>query len=108
MSKKSEKIVEIIQLHGFDPEGEPEVHREAGGNLWLIFNFMPPSWMPEDAPDALEPSWGNFGTELSQAIDADVDWEDREVFYVHNRRLDALERIQAFLIQFAERNKPKT
>jgi hypothetical protein len=42
-----EEPVETIRLSGFDSEGDPEIRRMAEGSLWLVFNFMPPSWIPE-------------------------------------------------------------
>ncbi len=43
-----EEAVETSMLMGFDPEGEPSVRRTAEGRLWLCFEFMPPSWAPDE------------------------------------------------------------
>lgn len=45
--------VEVIRLTGFDPEGEPQVRRFADGRLFVVFEFMPPSWA-EDAPERFD------------------------------------------------------
>ena len=90
---------DTIVLTGFDPQGEPEIRRDASGNLRLMFNFMPPSW----ASDALNGSLGpfeDFDAQLQAAIERPVVWDDRELFLIDDPQADTLARIQSFLIEF--------
>jgi hypothetical protein len=84
--------VSVIQLAGFDPEGEPQIRVMADGSLYLVFNFMPPSWA-EDTPDRFD----DFDKQLSKAIGLPVEWEDREVFRVERPGTDTVERIRHFV-----------
>ena len=90
-------IVEIIALTGFDPQGEPEMRRDASGNLRLVFNFMPPSWAPEADSKDLGP-FKDFDAQLQAAIERRVVWEDRELFLIEAPQADTPARVQSFLI----------
>ena len=83
--------VNMIAVSGFDPEGEPEIRVMADGGLYVVFNFMPPSWA-EDNPDPFD----DFDRQLSQAIGLPVEWEDREFFRVGRPAPDTVERIRRF------------
>jgi hypothetical protein len=87
--------VNVIPLTGFDPEGEPEVREMADGSLYLVFNFMPPSWA-EDNPDPFD----DFDKQLSAAIGLPVQWEDREFFRIDRPAKDTVERIRGFLAAY--------
>ncbi len=87
-----EEPVNVIPLAGFDPEGEPEIRVMANGSLYIVFNFMPPSWA-EDEPDSFE----DFDQQLSQGIGQPVEWEDREFFRIAQPAKDTVERIRRFL-----------
>src|SRR5262245_47009772 len=43
-----DEIKQTIELKGFDPKGEPVIGVRADGSLLIVFNFMPPSFVPED------------------------------------------------------------
>ena len=84
--------IEVIPLLGFDPEGEPEVRWMADGRLFVVFNFMPPSWA-EDEPGPFD----DFDQQLARAVGVSVAWEDREVFRIDQPAEDTIERIRRFL-----------
>ena len=84
--------VEVIPLAGFDPDGEPEVRVIRDGTLYVVFNFMPPSWA-EDDPDPFD----DFDRQLSRAVGIPVVWEDREFFRIDRPAADTIGRIRSFL-----------
>src|SRR5215203_3884871 len=94
--------LEVIPLPGFDPDGEPELRRSADGRLRLVFNFMPPSWAPDDGRAGLG-RFAAFDRELERAVGAPVVWEDREVFRIDRPREDAVETIRRFLADYRRR-----
>jgi hypothetical protein len=94
--------VDVIRLDGFDPEGEPEIRRSAGGGLWLVFNFMPPSWADEEGPGLGR--WAGFDRELERAVGTPVVWEDREVFRIDRPRGDMVGAIRRFLAEYQRRH----
>lgn len=87
--------VDIITVKGFDPEGDPEIQVMADGSLYLVFNFIPPSWA-EDNPDEFD----DFDEQLSEAIELPVEWEDREVFFIEQPEEDTCDRIRSFLATY--------
>jgi hypothetical protein len=91
--------VEVIPLPGFDPDGDPEIQRMADSSLWLVFNFMPPSWVPEPEYADLG-RCQDFDRQLEGAIGTPVGWEDRECFLIERPRQDTVERIKHFLTEF--------
>ena len=90
----SDDVAQIIELSGFDAEGEPELRLMKNGQLYVVFNFMPPS----DCED--EEAFDSFDEEMSEAIGIPVEWEDREVFLIQSPKADTLERISAFISNF--------
>jgi hypothetical protein len=91
--------VETIPLPGFDPEGDPELRRMADGQLWLVFNFMPPSWIPESEYVDMG-RCHDFDRQLEAVIGTSVVWEDREFFRIQKPQSDTVERIKSFLAAF--------
>ncbi len=87
--------IEVIPLTGFDPDGEPEVRRMADGCLYIVFEFMPPSWA-EDEPERFD----DFDQQLAAAVGLPVEWEDREFFRVAQPAADTVERVRAFLASY--------
>jgi hypothetical protein len=87
-----EEPVEVIRLTGFDPQGEPQLRVFADGSLFVVFEFMPPSWA-EDAPERFD----DFDRQLAVAIGVPVVWDDREVFVVAKPAADTVERLHSFL-----------
>src|SRR5262245_41105162 len=91
--------VEVIPLAGFDPHGDPEIRRMADGKLWLVFNFMPPSWVPESEYEDLG-RCRDVDRSLAAAIGAPVLWDDREFFLIERPLPDTVARIKQFLVEF--------
>jgi hypothetical protein len=100
-----DEIIETIPLEGFDPLGDPELRRERSGNLWLVFNFMPPSWVPQAEYKGFG-RCANFGKELQDAIGSPVLWDDREFFLIEQPGADCIDRIRRFLSEFKVKNAP--
>jgi hypothetical protein len=61
--------IKSIPWSGFDPEGELEIRVLANGNLYVVFNFMPPlSALTENEDKQGLGSYENFDKEVSEAI----------------------------------------
>ena len=86
---------QIIPLTGFDSDGEPEIRLMPDGSLYLVFNFMPPTWA-EAEPEPFD----TFDKQLQAAIGVPVAWEDREFFLIRKPAPDTVERITKFLQTF--------
>jgi hypothetical protein len=100
--------VQVIPLNGFDPDGEPELRRMTDGSLWLVLNFLPPSWLQDRlGPGDLGPC-ESFDRQLEGAVGSAVTWEDREFFRIAQPRPDTAERVQRFLAEFRQRHNPGT
>ncbi len=91
---KMDEVVQTIKLTGFDPEGEPVIRVMGDGSLYVVFNFMPPSFVPED--EGLGP-FADFDKQLERAARAPVVWDDREVFVISQPRADTVERVRKFI-----------
>ncbi|MET0981650.1 MAG: WGR domain-containing protein [Telluria sp.] len=87
-------VAQVIELPGFDVDGEPELRVMKNGQLYVVFNFMPPS----DCED--ESQFDSFDEEMARAIGVDVEWEDREVFLIDAPKADTVERIAAFVSSY--------
>jgi hypothetical protein len=88
--------MDVISMPGvFDPEGEPEIRKMRDGSLYLVFNFMPPSWA-DDNPDAFD----DFDEQLAAATGQAVSWEDREFFRIDRPGDDTVDRIRQFLVGY--------
>lgn len=91
-----DKPIDVISMPGvFDPEGEPEIRKMRDGSIYLVFNFMPPSWA-EDDPDAFD----DFDEQLATATGHAVSWEDREFFRIDGPGDDTVDRIRQFLVGY--------
>jgi len=104
--ERPDDVIESIAIPGFDEIGDVYIDVERCGSLWLLFNQMPPTWVPE-VEYAHFGRCGNFDKELEMAISASVIWDDRERFYIEHPTDDCVERIRAFLADFRARNEPK-
>jgi len=92
-------VTRTIRLTGFDPDGEPEIRVMSDGGLLVVFEFMPPSFVPDERrqdESGLGP-FKDFDKEMQTAIGTEVVWEDREVFLIPNPKSDTVERIRQFL-----------
>ncbi|VTS01378.1 Uncharacterized protein OS=Rhodopirellula baltica SWK14 GN=RBSWK_00735 PE=4 SV=1 [Gemmata massiliana] len=88
------EIKQTIELKGFDPKGEPVIRVMADGSIWIVFNFMPPSFVPGD--QGMGP-FADFDKQLERAAGVPVVWEDREVFVIQQPKPDTVERLRRFL-----------
>ena len=83
---------QIVEVSGFDPEGEPEIRVMADGSMWVILQFLPPTWAE------LEPErFDNFDSQLAEATGVPVHWEDREFFRIDRPVPDTIDRVKSFL-----------
>jgi hypothetical protein len=95
--KKMHDVIRTIQLSGFDSAGEPEIRVMVNGDLYVVFNFMPPSDSPD--PDDLG-TFRNFDQEMEKAIGIPVRREDREFFLIKSPRPDTVERLRNFVSKY--------
>jgi len=102
---RPDDVVESIFIDGFDAEGRPEIRRERSGSLWLVFNQMPPSWVPEEEYAGFG-RCGRIDRELEESLGCQVLWDDREFFFIEHPQPDSVERIKSFLSDFRRRNMP--
>jgi len=84
--------IKTIPLSGFDPYGEPVIRLMDDGSMYVVFNFMPPTWAEADPTP-----FDSFDKMLQRAIGVDVMWEDREFFLIKSPLADTEERITNFL-----------
>jgi len=89
----TDERLESIEIEGFDPDGDPTIHKLADGKLQLVFEFMPPSWAMDETPEAFD----TFDQQLASAIGTPVIWEDREFFLIERPQADTVQRIRQFL-----------
>ncbi|MBI3461568.1 MAG: hypothetical protein HY000_00695 [Planctomycetes bacterium] len=92
--------VQEIQLSGFDREGEPVIRVMADGCLYVVFEFMPPSYL-EDA-EGLGP-FKDLDKQIERAIGVPVAWEDREVFLIRQPKADTVGKIRTFVDGYRKR-----
>ena len=85
-------ILKRISVSGFDPEGEPEIRVMSDGTLFVVFNFMPPSFAENE-----EARFADFDKQLEKALGLPVHWEDREFFLIRSPSNDTAEKARAFL-----------
>ena len=81
-------------LSGFDPKGEPVIRVMADGSLYVVFKFMPPSFVPDE--EGLG-QFEDFDKQLERAAGIPVEWADREFFLIRRPGSDTLERVRQFI-----------
>lgn len=86
------EVKRTIPINGFDPQGEPEIREMSDGSLQLWFNFMPPSFAPDD-----DKRWASFDKDLARELGVAVVQDDREVFLIRAPRADTIERLKRYL-----------
>lgn len=96
--------VEEIPIQGFDPASSPTLYRMADGTAWLMFESMPPSWVPKEDHMTLGPC-RDLADELERTIGTEVIWEDREAFLIPDARQVDAGAIAAFLTEFRRRHE---
>lgn len=94
--KPMSEVVKKIRVPDFDPEGDPEIRVLGNGALEVRFEFMPPSFAPEDGTADLG-RYKDFDKRMAAALGTEVLWEDRERFIIRAPKDDTVARIQEFL-----------
>jgi hypothetical protein len=97
-----DEIKETIKLKGFDPKGEPVIRVMGDGSLLVVFNFMPPSFVPDG--EGMGP-FADFDKQLERAAGVPVVWDDREVFVVQKPKRDTVERLRMFIEGYRSKKK---
>lgn len=97
--ERPDDIVEEIRVEGFDAEGEPVFCVERGGNVNLMFEWMPPSWMKEERAEELR-CLRALDRGITAAARCETTWDNAETLIIESPAPGALERIGAFLRQF--------
>ena len=85
-------VLRKIPVTGFDPDGEPEIRVMSDGTLFIVFNFMPPSFAEND-----EKGFADFDKQLEKALGVPVHWEDREFFLIRNPANGTADKARVFL-----------
>ncbi len=86
-------VARTITLKGFDPAGEPEIRLLHDGTLYVVFNFMPPSFCDKNNLGGFD----NFDRQLEEAVGVPVVWEDRELLCIAKSEPDTIARLQRFI-----------
>jgi hypothetical protein len=93
--KSSEdRLIEEIEITGFDPDGEPVIQRWADGAIVILFNAMPPFFAEDGGTEA---EFENFETTIGFVLGVDVLRDDREVFVIQMPREDTIAKAKAWL-----------
>ena len=68
------------------------------GSIEVVFNFMPPSWVPEDQYTATDLGpFRDFDKRMEKALGVQVVWDDRERFVIRRPKEDTVEKVKQFL-----------
>src|SRR5438094_764570 len=97
------EVIQTIAVTGFDPASEPSIRVMSDGCLEVWFEFMPPFDVPDEERDDLG-RFANFDQEMAQVAGVPVVWEDREFFRIGQPAHDTLERVQAFIAGYRNRD----
>jgi hypothetical protein len=93
-------VLKKISISGFDPKGEPQIRVMSDGTLFVLFNFMPPSFADGD-----EKRFDDFDKQLERAIGVPVVWEDRELFLILQPQEGTIEKVRGFLESYRSKQK---
>lgn len=88
--------VQEIRISGFDDQGEPVIRVMGDGSLSVMFQFMPPSDVPDEESADLG-SYQDFDKQLASAVGTEVIWQDREVLNIPKPKRDTIDRLRQFL-----------
>ena len=89
---------QIINVSGFDSDGEPEIRLYPDGLIEVVFNFMPPSNGSPDLP--ADPIFDEFENVLQSHLGVDVIREDREIFTIERPAKSTVAELQQYLENF--------
>lgn len=96
-------VMEEGSFEGFDPEGEPGWSRDRSGTIDVIFEDLPPSWFAGAEPAGLA-LMKAFDAGITAALQAETLWDNHHSLVIEKPPADAIERLQAFLIEFRARH----
>ncbi len=92
------EVIRTSTINGFDDDGDPEIREMSDGSIKVVFNYMPPSWVPEDQYTATDLGpFRDFDMRMEKAIGVQVLWDDREFFVIRQPKADTIEKIKQFL-----------
>jgi hypothetical protein len=92
--------IKIVDVKGFDKDGEPEIKVFQGGQVEIQFNFMPPL----NGKDTQEDSdyWDNFEKTLSIHLNVEVSRDDRELFIIPKPKKSTVKKLKLYLESYWE------
>ena len=88
----------VIDIIGFDVDGEPEIRKEDDGSLTVMFNFMPPINGNEEQVE--NEVFDEFDKFLADLLEVEVIWDDRERFVIPNPKSDTIDKLKTTLEHF--------
>ena len=89
---------QVIEVDGFDSDGEPEIRLYPDGLIEVVFNFMPPSNGSPDLP--ADPVFEQFENVLEAHLGVNVIREDREIFTIEHPSKGTVVELQQYLENF--------
>ena len=89
---------QVLDVNGFDSDGEPEIRLYGDGLIEVMFNFMPPS---NGNPYLLkDPIFERFEDVLQAHLGVTVIREDREIFTIDRPAKNTAIDLQKYLENF--------
>jgi hypothetical protein len=88
-----ESIVNEIHIDGFDENAAPIIRVLKDNSLRLVFCSLPPSQNRLGKNFDMD----HFGNNLQKSVTAEIEWDDREVFYVKSQENNTIEQIINFI-----------
>ncbi|MET3131525.1 hypothetical protein AAKU55_001787 [Oxalobacteraceae bacterium GrIS 1.11] len=87
-----------FKMHGFDENAEPVVRLMDDRSLRLVFCSMPPRNPVLGARFDMDA----FGEQLQHSVNAEIVWDDRDVFYIQSTIPSNVREISNFLSRFGK------
>ncbi|OJJ14373.1 hypothetical protein BKI52_43635 [marine bacterium AO1-C] len=85
-----------IDLKGFDKHGEPTIRMMNDGVLYLVIQFVPPTWMTSQREINEFYDYFNYELHIATGL-TDILWEDKEFFRIENPNSDTVSRLRHFI-----------
>ncbi|MCA9092808.1 MAG: hypothetical protein KDA68_04945 [Planctomycetaceae bacterium] len=96
----AQKVVEEVQVEGFEEEGEPTIRVMGDKSIQIMFNFMPPMFAEEANREA---EFEKFDEVISKVVGVPVIWEDRELFIIQTPPDGTVEKIKNWLSNYHQK-----
>lgn len=100
--KQPQFVAKEIQVKGFDENSDPVIRQMLDGSLRLVFCTMPPRKNRLGKSFDIEA----FGKRLQQNVKAQLEWDDRDVFYIKSAGSNTIREITDFLQCYGGERKP--